>query len=424
MNGENHEGGERDWRDDPGNGSRTLDKLSREEILRALAGLNERLKADAEDTYSLLARGMLHSRQGDDRRAVEDSSLVIELEPDNAEALQNRAAARDDLGEHHLAREDYDAVIRLEPDNAVAAYSRGACLAKLGDLAGAVKDFDHAIILEPGDAIPYYNRGCTYAEMGDPRRALEDFNQAISLDPGNPIFFHYRGMAHRELGEFDQAVSDFDTAIGLEPLSNPSRHARGVARVMQGEYERAILDFDAVLELDPDNADTLGGRGVARSALGEPPPRRGRGAAAIAILLGRVPGRGTGAAPGTERQAQASNYFPLRVGVGQRGGTGKGAGGRRVLGPIRGGHRYICDGLPYVAVHKTMRAFLRLTFGSPVGHWQIAQRFAASEHGRVHHRSLGSHALALPFPKLLPNNRRHILMESSIDGDFRASWAI
>ena len=72
MNGEHHENGERDWRDDPGNGSRTLGELSREEILRALAGLDERLKADAEDTYSLIARGMLHSRLGDDRRAVEE----------------------------------------------------------------------------------------------------------------------------------------------------------------------------------------------------------------------------------------------------------------------------------------------------------------------------------------------------------------
>ena len=39
MSGEHHESGERDWRDDPANGSRTLDELSREEILRALTGL-------------------------------------------------------------------------------------------------------------------------------------------------------------------------------------------------------------------------------------------------------------------------------------------------------------------------------------------------------------------------------------------------
>ncbi len=39
MNGEPHDSGEPDRRDDPGNESRALDELSREEILRALAGL-------------------------------------------------------------------------------------------------------------------------------------------------------------------------------------------------------------------------------------------------------------------------------------------------------------------------------------------------------------------------------------------------
>jgi len=136
LSREHHESGEPDWRDDPDKGSRALDELSREEILRAPAGLDERLKAEADDAYSLLARGMLHSKLGDDRRAAEDFTRVIELEPDNAEALENRAAARSDLGEHRLAREDYDALIRLEPDNAVALYSRGACLARLGDLPG------------------------------------------------------------------------------------------------------------------------------------------------------------------------------------------------------------------------------------------------------------------------------------------------
>ena len=93
MSGENQESGEPSWRDGPDNGSKMLDELSREDILRALAGLDERIEAGSEeDTYSLLVRGMLHSKLGDDRRAAEDFSRVIELEPDNAEALENRAA--------------------------------------------------------------------------------------------------------------------------------------------------------------------------------------------------------------------------------------------------------------------------------------------------------------------------------------------
>ena len=261
--------GEPDRSHAPGNGSRALDKLSREEILRALAGLDERLKADAEGTYSLLARGMLHSRLGDDRRAEEDFSRVIELEPDNAEALENRAAARSDLGDHRLAREDYDALLRLEPDNAIAIYSRGACLARLGDLAGAVADFDRSIALGREMRSP-----TTTGVAPTPRWATRAERWRTSTKPSpttpeNPTFHHYRGIAHRELGEFDQAVSDFDTAIRLEPLSNPSRQAKGVARLMQGKYAEATPDFDAVLDLDPDNADALSSRGVARSALGQ-----------------------------------------------------------------------------------------------------------------------------------------------------------
>ena len=227
MSGYHYDGGEQYWHDHADDGFKTLDELSREETLRSLAGLDQQIEADNEkDTYSLLARGLLHTKLGDDRRAVEEFSRVIELEPNNAEALENRATARDALGEHRLAREDHDALLRLEPDNAVALYSRGACLARMGDLAGAVADFERVIELEPGDAVRYYNRGCIYAELDDPYRAQEDFDQAISLNPGNHIFHHYRGIAHRELGEFDQAVSN------------------------------------------PDNADALGGQGMARSALG------------------------------------------------------------------------------------------------------------------------------------------------------------
>ena len=62
MSGEHHESGEPDQRDDPGSGYKTLDELSREEILRSLAGLDELLKADADDAYSPLARGVKLSR--------------------------------------------------------------------------------------------------------------------------------------------------------------------------------------------------------------------------------------------------------------------------------------------------------------------------------------------------------------------------
>ena len=62
------------------------------------------------------------------------------------------------------------------------------------------------------------------------------------------------------------------------------------------------------------------------------PPRRGRGAAAVAVLLGGVHGRGAGEAEGPGPQASARSHVPVRVGAGNGTGAGGGAGRRRALG--------------------------------------------------------------------------------------------
>ena len=226
------------------------------------------IKANNEaDAYSLLARGLPHSRLGDDRRAAEDFSRVIELEPDNAEALENRAlpattwvtsawpgkTTTPSSGWNRKTPSPSRAGARAWPNWETWP---GQWRTSTGQSRRVRATRSHTTT----GVAPTPRWG---TRAGPP----EDFDQAIALDPANPTFYHYRGMAHRELREFDQAVGDFDIALRLEPLSNPSRYARGVARVMRRDYDGATPDFDAVLDLDPDNTEALNGRGVASSGL-------------------------------------------------------------------------------------------------------------------------------------------------------------
>ena len=104
---------------------RMMDAAGREGLLRMIEHLTGDLRANPRDTEALLARGLAYSELGDHRRAAEDNSRVIALDPDNADAYFERARAYSEMGEHRPALEDYDAALRLAPGDATAHYSRG-----------------------------------------------------------------------------------------------------------------------------------------------------------------------------------------------------------------------------------------------------------------------------------------------------------
>ena len=53
-------------------------------------------------------------------RAIEDYDKAIELDPNDAEAYNDRGSSYHRLGQNERAIEDYDEAIKLDPDNAEA----------------------------------------------------------------------------------------------------------------------------------------------------------------------------------------------------------------------------------------------------------------------------------------------------------------
>ncbi len=67
--------------------------------------------------------------------AIRCYSEAIRLQPDLAEAYNNRGSARSDNNDLQGAMADYDEAIRLKPDLAEAYYNRGRAREENNDLA-------------------------------------------------------------------------------------------------------------------------------------------------------------------------------------------------------------------------------------------------------------------------------------------------
>ena len=83
------------------------------------------------------------------KRAIEDYTRVLKLDPKNQLALEKRAWTYCTVGEYKLSVADYDKLIKLNPKSVDFWSNRGWAYEKLGELDKALADYDKAIELEP-----------------------------------------------------------------------------------------------------------------------------------------------------------------------------------------------------------------------------------------------------------------------------------
>jgi tetratricopeptide (TPR) repeat protein len=106
---------------------------------------------------------------------------LLEADPDDAGAYQNRGLAYYKKGEYDKAIADYTRVIELDPQLAVAYNNRGLAYYKDDAYAKGIADFNKAIELNPIYSEAYHNRGNAYDRRREDAKAKDDKRKAKEL---------------------------------------------------------------------------------------------------------------------------------------------------------------------------------------------------------------------------------------------------
>jgi tetratricopeptide (TPR) repeat protein len=170
-------------------------------------------------------------------RAIADFNEAIRLDPNFADAYNNRGNAYRVKRNFDLAIADFDAAIRLgvpPPSSPAGGQAKGE--------AGNVGASDG------NGAYSYVNRGAAYAGKGDLDRAIADFDDAIRRDPKFAGAYFNRGSAYQVKGDLDRAIADFNEAIRLDPKLTAACYRRGKAYADQGDLDRGLADLKACLQ--------------------------------------------------------------------------------------------------------------------------------------------------------------------------------
>lgn len=171
---------------------------------------------------------------------------------------------------NYTCRADFEKAIRClsdlieaEPQNALAYNNRGLAYAYVKENAKAIADFDKAISLSGKTASFYNNRGNVYAGEGDFTRAISDFNKATELDSKSTAAYNNRGLVYLRMGQPEDAEADFANAIKIDPADMSVHNSLGLLFLNKNEPEKAIFEFDKIISQRPDYGEAYVNRAVA-----------------------------------------------------------------------------------------------------------------------------------------------------------------
>ncbi len=185
-------------------------------------------------------------------QAIDMYSLATKLNPNIAEAYNNRGTVHTETKNYKKALEDYDQAIKLQPNYAAAYNNRGTVYSNLKKYKEALKDYNRTIELNPNIAEAYNNRGNVYSDLKNYKEAIEDYDQAIKLQPSYAEAYDNRGNAYNALKKYEEAIKDFSRAIKLQPSYTAAYYNRGVVHFGLREYTEAIKDYSRAIELGLD----------------------------------------------------------------------------------------------------------------------------------------------------------------------------
>jgi tetratricopeptide (TPR) repeat protein len=228
-----------------------------------------RLQPGASDAADLIARAGRLSDAGDHDGALALLDAAVARDPDQADAVKARGAARAAARDFDGARADYDHAVDLDPADQAAAVGQGLVAYNQGQYGDAVVSLSVALRLDPADATALSVRGAAYYQLGRWDRSLADYRALKTTAPDSTAGPYGELRALSRLGRDDEVrtlvaarlADDPTDPVGLDALVRLERAA--------GRPAPALAALDRALEAAPDALQLLSLRGQLRASAGD-----------------------------------------------------------------------------------------------------------------------------------------------------------
>ena len=223
------------------------------EACRLLEG---RLEDFADSVPVLSAASQMHNISGDDKRAAQLATRVLEIEPENQRAGEMLAVSLCRMGRHDDAVPVLLEIVERDKDKAATSMlvMLADCYTRLGELTQAAGYLQQACRKKEVASGVRLQLAKVFVLMDEPDLALGAVRAALRREPANADAQAMRGVLLIEMGKPKKAAAHLGDAVRRHPSDTTLRMLLGRALSRMGRTRAAVVEYERVLADDPDDA--------------------------------------------------------------------------------------------------------------------------------------------------------------------------
>lgn len=193
--------------------------------------------------------GTIQRRLGKLQDAEISYTCAISLLDENTIAYSTRASLYAEIEQYQKAIDDYSVVISRNPEDEDALYERALCRLMNNDTIGARLDLETIDKFNPKSAKSRLGMAMVYKAMGENAMAVELYDALIKANPKSWSLLRDRAEVYFFSKRLGAAMIDIDKSIQMNGRDPLSYFLRAKIRWAKGDREYARRDLNRAIEL-------------------------------------------------------------------------------------------------------------------------------------------------------------------------------
>ena len=193
--------------------------------------------------------GTIQRRLGKLQDAEISYTCAISLLDENTVAYSTRASLYAEIEQYQKAIDDYSVVISRNPEDEEALYERALCRLMNNDTIGARLDLETIDKFNPNSEKSRLGMAMVYKAMGENAMAVELYDALIKANPKSWSLLRDRAEVYFFSKRLGAAMLDIDKSIQMNGRDPLSYFLRAKIRWAKGDREYARRDLNRAIEL-------------------------------------------------------------------------------------------------------------------------------------------------------------------------------